>query len=391
MTDKNGRRIIARLITTGGSTIPELAEALDISIGTATSAVASLLEAGHLRDQGKVATGSGRKPRSYTLNPDAGIYAGIDLCENHIQFGLMDMAGEMLKTHTQLGFKLENTEESLQGLCEIIREYRTRIPEYLGRIRRVCVNIPGRINTRTGYSYTYFNFTGRPLSGILSDCFGREVCIGNDTRSMAYAEYLKGCTGGEQNVIFINVNWGLGVGMILDGKPYFGKSGYAGEFGHIHAFENQVICQCGKMGCLETEVSGQALRRKLTERIRRGESSILSERVLHSDEPLTLEEILHAVQREDTLCIDVVGEIGSLLGTRIAGLINLLNPELVVIGGELSMTGDYLLQPLRMNVIKHSIARVHQDTAIRTSTLGSEAGVTGACLVARSSDFNLYF
>ena len=389
MTNKNGRGIIARLIATGGATIPELAEALDISIGTATSAVASLLEEGYLRDQGKASTGSGRKPHVYSLHPDAGIYVGIDLCESHIRFGLMDMAGQMLKTQTQLGFKLENTEESLQRLCETVREYQTRIPEYRDRIRRVCVNIPGRINAKTGYSYTYFNFTGRPLTGILSESFGKEVCISNDTRSMAYAEYLKGCTDGEQNVIFINVNWGLGVGLILDGKPYFGKSGYAGEFGHIHAFENQVICQCGKMGCLETEVSGQALRRKLTERIRRGESSILSERVLHSDVPLTLEEILHAVQREDTLCIDVIGDIGGLLGTRIAGLINLLNPELVVIGGELSLTGDYLLQPLRMNIIKHSLARANQDTLIRTSTLGGDTGVTGACLVARSSDFGL--
>lgn len=230
----------------------------------------------------------------------------------------------------------------------------------------------------------------RPLSEIFSECLGRPVCISNDTRSMAYAEYLKGCANGEKNVIFINVNWGIGVGLILDGKPYFGKSGYSGEFGHIHAFENQIICRCGKMGCLETEMSGLALVRKLTDRIRKGHSSILSERVLKSEKPLILEEILLALKQEDTLCIDVIEEIGGLLGIRVAGLINLFNPELVVIGGILSGAGDYLLQPLRMNIIKHSLALANQDTVIRTSTLGARTGIIGSCLVARSYDFSLY-
>ena len=391
MINKNGRRIIAHLINSEELTIPEIADVMDISIGTATKEITLLQEEGYVRDNGKIATGSGRKPHGYSLDPDAGYYAGIDVNDKYVSFGLIDLSGQVVKTSDILEFKLENTPDSLNRLCDIVLEYRNRIPEYYDRIRRVCVNIPGRVNSYDGYSHTFFNFTDRPLTDIFSESFGKPVCISNDTRSMAYAEYIKGCTSGEKNMIFINANWGLGVGLILDGKPYFGKSGYSGEFGHIHAFDNQIICRCGKMGCLETEVSGQALVRKLTERIRKGESSILSERVLNSETPVTLEEVTHAIEQEDTLCIDVIEEIGGLLGIQIAALINLLNPELVVIGGELSMTGDYLLQPLRMNVIKHSLTRAHQDTLIRTSTLGDKTGVNGACLVARSSDFDLYF
>lgn len=160
-------------------------------------------------------------------------------------------------------------------------------------------------------------------------------------------------------------------------------------FVDIHVFENDIICRCGKKGCLETEVSGMALRRKLTERIRHGESSILSDRVLQSDIPLSPEEITDAVHREDALCIDAIDEIGTLLGVQVASMINIFNPDAVVIGGELAMTGDYLLQPLKTSVNKHVLNRVREDTVIRTSQLGEDAGVIGGCLMARSLDFGL--
>lgn len=352
--------------------------------------MAALQEEGYVRNNGKIATGSGRKPSSFSLNPSSYYYAGIDLNDKFINYAIMDLSGNLVITGAPAEFKLENNPESLRRVCDFIRELRSRNAQEYGKIRYACVSLPGRVNSRTGYSHTYFDFTERPLSEILSECLGRPVCVSNDTRSMTYAEYLQGCTNGEKNVIFINVNWGIGAGLILDGKPYFGKSGYSGEFGHIHAFDNQIICRCGKMGCLETEVSGQALVRKMTDRIRKGHSSILSERVLKSEKPVSLEEILLALKQEDTLCIDVMEEIGGLLGIRVAGLINIFNPELVVIGGILSGAGDFLLQPLRMNIIKHSLALVNQDTVIRTSTLGARTGIIGACLVARSYDFNLY-
>ena len=390
MISRNGKRIIGHFIHHAETTIPEIAAAMELSIGTATKEIIALQEDGYVQNNGKIATGSGRKPSSFSLNPNSYYYAGIDLNDKFINYAIMDLSGNLVSTGAPAEFKLENTPESLRRVCDFIRELRSRNTQEYGKIRYACVSLPGRVNSRTGCSHTYFDFTERPLSEIFSECLGRPVCISNDTRSMAYAEYLKGCANGEKNVIFINVNWGIGVGLILDGKPYFGKSGYSGEFGHIHAFENQIICRCGKMGCLETEMSGLALVRKLTDRIRKGHSSILSERVLKSEKPLTLEEILLALKQEDTLCIDVIEEIGGLLGIRVAGLINLFNPELVVIGGILSGAGDYLLQPLRMNIIKHSLALANQDTVIRTSTLGARTGIIGACLVARSYDFNLY-
>ena len=387
--DRSTQQIVAYFIREESATIPEIAARLGVSIGTATKEIGRLLEEGLVTECGKADTGSGRKPMRYALAPEAGYYAGIDLNDKYISFGLMDMSGTMVKQRINVAYKLENTMSALHALFDVVADFRRRIPQYHGKIRRVCVNIPGRINHLTGYSHTNFNFTDRPLTDILSQNFGVPTSICNDTHAMTYAEYLKGSDQREENMIFINVNWGLGTGMILNGRLYLGRSGYSGEFGHIHIYDNEIICRCGKKGCLETEVSGQALRRKLIARIKAGESSILSGRVLQSDTPLTLEEITDAVRREDNLCIDAIEEIGALLGIQVANMMNIFNPELVAIGGELSMTGDYLLQPLKTAVNKHVLNRVREDTTVRMSRLGEDAGVIGGCLLARSIDFGL--
>lgn len=191
---------------------------------------------------------------------------------------------------------------------------------------------------------------------------------------------------GEKDIIFVNVSWGLGIGIIIDGKIYKGKSGFSGEFGHISTFDNEIICHCGKKGCLETEASGSALHRTLLERIKKGENSILSERI-NMENPLTLDEIIAAVNKEDVLCIEIVEEIGQKLGKQIAGLINIFNPELVIIGGTLSLTGDYITQPIKTAVRKYSLNLVNKDSVITTSKLKDKAGIVGACMLARSRMF----
>ena len=176
------------------------------------------------------------------------------------------------------------------------------------------------------------------------------------------------------------------IGIIIDGKIYNGKSGFSGEFGHISTYDNEIICHCGKKGCLETEASGSALYRIFLEHIQNGESSIISDRNIQ-DHPLTLDEIIAAVNKEDVLCIEIVEEIGQKLGKQIAGLINIFNPELVIIGGTLSLTGDYLTQPIKTAVRKYSLNLVNKDSIILTSKLKDKAGIVGACMLARSRMF----
>lgn len=225
------------------------------------------------------------------------------------------------------------------------------------------------------------------VADVLTRKIGIKSCIENDTRAMTLGEYTFGNCSNEKNVIFVNIGWGLGIGMILDGKIYRGKSGFAGELGHMVTFNNEIMCHCGKKGCLETEASGNALHRKLIERLKAGENSILAKK-FKSEGDVSLNDIINAVNREDLLCIELVEGIGQVLGRWLAGMINIFNPEKVVIGGNLSMTGDYILQPIKTLVRRYSLNLVNEDTEIVLSQLGDQVGLIGACANARIRAFD---
>ena len=337
------KRIITHYIYNGSSTITDLSKELDLSIPTVTKFIGEMYEDGYINDYGKLETSGGRHPSLYP--------------------------------------------EAKEELCRLISSFIKKAKVNTDKILNININISGRVNPESGYSFSQFNFSERPLAEVLTEKIGYQVCIDNDTRAMTYGEYLQGCVKGEKNIIFVNVSWGLGIGIIIDGKVYTGKSGFSVEFGHINVFDNEILCHCGKKGCLETEASGSALYRILLERVRKGESSILSDRIDSQNCSLTLDEIIEAVNKEDLLCIEIVEEIGQKLGKQIAGLINILNPELVIIGGTLSLTEDYITQPIKTAIKKYSLNLVNQDTVITVSKLKDKAGVVGACMLARSRMF----
>ena len=173
------------------------------------------------------------------------------------------------------------------------------------------------------------------------------------------------------------------MGMIIDGKLSYGKSGFSGEIGHFPLLDNDQICQCGKTGCLETGASGSALHRMIMEKLREGRSSSLSDK-FNANEEISLEDIMAAVEEEDVLAIETVEKVGSTLGRAIAGLINIFNPELVVIGGRVSAAKEYLLLPIKSAIQKHSLNMINKDTTIKFSKLGKKAGPIGACMLSRT-------
>lgn len=380
------KRIITHYIYNGSSTITDLSKELDLSVPTVTKFIGEMCEDGYLNDYGKLETSGGRHPNLYGLNPESGYFIGVDIKKFAVNLGLINFKGDMVELKMNVPYKFENSIEGMNELCRIVSDFIKKLAIDKEKILNVNVNVSGRVNPESGYSFSQFNFEERPLADILSEKIGYKLSIDNDTRAMTYGEYMQGCVKGEKNIIFVNVSWGLGIGIIIDGKIYTGKSGFSGEFGHVTAFDNEIICHCGKKGCLETEASGTALYRILLERIRNGESSVLSERVL-AGKLVTLDDIIAAVIKEDMLCIEIVEEIGLKLGKQIAGLINIFNPELVIIGGTLSLTEDYLTQPIRTAVRKYSLNLVNKDSVIMTSRLKDRAGIIGACMLARSQMF----
>lgn len=384
------KRVISFFMKNGYYTLPDLAKSLGLSVPTITKLVEEFSTMGIIKERGKLETNGGRHPILYGLNPESCYFAGVDINNNSVNIGVINFCGEMIEKQTDIPYKFENTPEGLDNLCKIIRSFIDTLSIKTESIINITLNISGRVNPKSGYSYSRFNFEEQSLADVLTRKIGIRSCIENDTRAMTLGEYTCGNCANEQDVIFVNVGWGLGIGMIIDGKVYSGKSGFAGEFGHMVTCDNEVMCHCGKKGCLETEASGSALHRKLIERLKAGENSVLAKKFKDKGD-ISLDDIINAVTREDLLCIELVEEIGQVLGRWLAGLINIFNPEKVVIGGTLSMTGDYILQPIKTWVKRYSLNLVNEDTKIVLSKLGDQVGLIGACANARIRAFDDQF
>ncbi|MCH4147823.1 MAG: ROK family transcriptional regulator [Prevotella sp.] len=387
-SDKENKNIILKnkileyFIMNGNSTNNDLSKELNLSVPTISKVVNEMCLDGFINEYGKLETEEGRRPCLYGLNPDSGYFVGVDLMKSGMNIGLMNFRGDLVDLATSIPYHQENTPESLEQLCKLILTFIEKASIEKDKILNININISGRVNPDTGYSYSIFNFSESSLSSLISSKLGYSVSIENDSRAMAYGEYVMGCVKGEKNVLFVNLSEGLGMGIIIDGNLYKGKSGYAGEIGHIHTFDNDILCHCGKKGCLETEVSGSAFHRIVAERLKNGETSILKR---DKNDQFTLEDLIAATIKEDPICLDVVEEIGRKLGETIAGLINIFNPELVIIGGTMSLSGDYIIHAVESAVMKYSLSLVNKDTKFRVSKLKDRAGVIGACMIARKN------
>ena len=380
------KRIITYYIHNGNSTITDLAKVLDLSIPTVTKLVEDMCQSGILNSYGKLETAGGRHPQLYGLNPDACYFVGVDIRRFCVNIGLINFNGELVETQMGVPYTFENTQKGLDSLCELISNFIGSLIVEKDKILDINVNVSGRVNPESGYSYSWFNFGEDTLAQVMTDRIGIDVYIDNDTRAMTCGEYLKGSISEKKHILFVNLSWGLGLGIIIDGNLYMGKSGFAGEFGHFPAYDNEIMCHCGKKGCLETEASGSAMYRKLIERYNNGEQTFLSD-AIESGKKITLEDFIDATNHEDMLCIELAEELGHELGKNIAGLINIFNPEVVIIGGILSQLGDYVLLPIKTAVRKHSLNLVNRDTTIKLSVLKDRAGIIGACMMARSRIF----
>lgn len=382
------RKIISYYMDARSSTLPDLSRELDLSVPTVTKLITEMIDEGFIVSYGKLETGEGRPPTLYGLNPDSGYFIGVDIKRFSINIGLMNFLGDIVKSEMGIQYDLDNTPAALDRMCELVKAFISKLNIDVSKILNIGINISGRVNPSSGYSFSLFNFEERPLAEVLSEKFDIPVCLYNDTRAMAYGEYVKGIVRGERNIVFINLSWGLGAGMIFNGELYDGKSSFAGEFGHFNVFDNEIMCHCGKKGCLETGASGRAFIRILEERVRSGKISVLSDQILSGSHKVTLTDIVDATNNEDLLCIEIMEEIGQTLGRYIAGLINLLNPELVVIGGVLANTGDYVLQPIKSAVRKYSLNMVSKDSAIVLSKLLDKAGIIGVGMLTRKNLFS---
>ncbi|MDD7438170.1 MAG: ROK family transcriptional regulator [Bacteroidales bacterium] len=377
------QRIVEYLVENGPETLPVLAKHLEVSVPTISKMVGELVDHRLLRNFGKLEATTGRHPFLFGLTDKDYFFLGVDFSASHMNFVLMDFSGNQVQSKMDVPFHFENTQGCLDTISTMVNDYldhEITVPRT--SVVSIGINIIGRLNPHTGYSYTNFNFNEVPLAKRFTDIFGIPTYIDNDARAAAYGEYMLHYKSKGENLLFVNVTWGLGLGIIINGEPYAGKSGFSGEFGHTHCYENEVLCYCGKKGCLETEASGLAMHRKFTDRVKAGDRSILLDEGKKIEE-VTLDDLIEATRREDMLCIEILEEVGEQLGLHLANMINIFNPHVVVIGGPLAEVGDYLIQPIQSAIRKYSLNMVNQDTELKQSILLHYAGVMGASLLAR--------
>lgn len=382
------KTVIAYLASNGSSTISDLCKELNLSIPKVTKLFNDLMVDGMVQDNGKTDTDGGRKPNLYGLIAHSVLFIGVDVKINHINIGLLDLNKNIIKISEKLLYKLDNNKESLENLCHLINQFIKEAPVPKEKILGIGINLSGRINPNSGYSYSFFNFEEEPLTKIIELKVGIRVFLENDSRSMAYGEFCSGIVTDEKNVLFLNLDYGIGLGILIEGQLYYGKSGYSGEFGHIPIFDNDIICHCGKKGCLETEASGWALTKIFKEKLKEGNSSSVSLNIQNPDE-IKMEDIIFAANHDDVLAIELIEQIGGKIGRGIALLINIFNPQLVILGGTLSTTEEYIRLPIKSAINKYSLNLVKNDTQLKMSKLGEKAGIIGACLLARNKVLSL--
>ena len=378
----NQRPILSFMAHKPICSIGEISEHCGISVPTTTKFIRSLIDNGLVRELGRHHKVGGRMPKMYSLSPSLGYVIGVDIRRNGYYYGMMDFSGEMIRVSAFKDY-LFNEETSAEAFAnDLLGSFQTMEID-VKDILYIVISVPGRVDNATGESFNFFSKGEQTATETISRIVGTKVSLDNDSRLMCYGEYVTSGLLGHKNILYINIGWGLGMGMILDGKLYYGANGFSGELGHIPIFDNEIFCHCGKKGCLETEASGSAAYRQLKIRHAAGARSTLSH-LIEKNEPITSEMLAKAVREGDMLMIEIAEDLGAQLGKGLAAMINVLNPELVILGGPVSLSGDHLLMSAVNSTRKYSINIVNKATTIILGSDNEDITIYGACHLARA-------
>lgn len=360
-------------------TAHELSKELQVSVPTGLKLINDLLDEDVIVVEGKKKTGSGRKPSLYKLNNLGLFVLSVEILLKRVTVGIIDLNLGAKYYKQYKDFQLEDSQECLEQVISIIEESILNSGVSQDKLIGMGVGITGRVNMETGTSLNYFTFLPESLSSFLKSKFSLPVIINNDTRCYGLAENFIGKAKSRENAIVINLSRGLGTSLIINNTIINGGHGYAGEFGHMQFGDSDKMCMCGKRGCLGNEVSGFALEEMFKEALRNGELSMLSEK--QKSDSIIYDDILDAAINGDGLSIQLIQDLGTKLGKALGNIVNLLNPELIIIGGKFAKLNDILGDSIKAGMTKTSLVSPLSDCEIEFSELGDLAGLKGAGLL----------
>jgi len=310
---------------------------------------------------------------------------GVDLGGSKILTAVTNSQGKMLSRDHSITPASKGYEAVIQSILESVHRALEQAEVAISELAAIGVGAPGLSNPETGILFTSPHLPGWrdvPLRNIMQEKLGKKTFLINDANAAALGEFYFGAARGVRNFIYITLSTGIGGGIVVDGKIYTGAIGAAGEVGHMTIDDDGPICNCGNRGCWETLASGTALAREARHRIKEGVGTSILEYVEGDVEKVTAQVIHSAAEQGDSLAKELIDRTGYYVGVGLANLINIFNPELIVIGGGLSNIGDMLLKPAFKTAGERAYKETFQAVRFVSAELGRNSGVLGAAAFA---------
>ena len=364
--ETNRFRVLRALYTHPGSTRTELAGYTGLSRPTVSAVADELVRTGLVEQHEDAHPRTGRPPVLLSLVPGAGFAVGLDMGHAHVQVAVSDLAGEILGD----GRSAADVDHDPIGSFDLAHELVRGALEQAGvpseRVIGVGMALAAPVDRATGAVFAdgiLPSWGGLQPATEMRARLGLPVQVHNDANLGALGEHVFGAGSDVADMLYVRLSAGIGLGLVLDGHPYGGTGGIAGELGHVRAQPDGLICRCGNRGCLETVASSLAVARLLA-RSRGGSVSV--------------EGLLSLVAHGDRGATRAVAEAAQAVGEALATVVNLFNPELILVGGDLAATGETVLGPLRAAIERYAIAPAANAVKVGAGALGDRAEVLGA-------------
>lgn len=335
----------------------------------------------------------GRRSKTFSLNGDLCLMAGVDIGATSIDLGIADFSGKILVRYSEPASVKDGPIKVLGQVCSLLEKMLNENNLCSEKLNGIGVGVPGPVDFSVGTLVSPPIMPGwdrYPIIQTVQQWFpSANVVVDNDVNVMALGEVYQGVGKGVDNLIFVKIGTGIGAGIVCEGKIYRGSSGCAGDIGHISVDKSGPLCHCGNKGCLEAVAAGPAIAERSLIAAQAGKSPILLKLYEKNGKVLRAEDVGDAAREGDALAVEVIRESGQFVGDVLDGLVNFFNPGVIVIGGGVSNLGNLLLSSIRQTVINRSTPLATRDLHIVFSEIGPDAGVIGAVNLAMDYMFSL--
>lgn len=367
--------IVKALYFNGTISCSDISKITGASIPNVSKNLYELIDGGYVIEKGYAESKGGRKPLMYSLVAGKFYIVSVAMDQFSTRIAIVDVDNRFVKEVECFDFNLYDANSNADYLIEKINSFIDRSGISKKEIYGIGIAMPGFFDISTGTNKTFLKNEGKGLRDYVSELTGLPTFIDNDSSAIALAELKFGIGRTNKEIMVINIGWGIGLGMIVNGEIFRGFSGFAGEFSHIPLFKNNRICSCGKRGCLETEVSLVIIEQKAQKAISAGEYTTIT---ANENGKVTISSILAEANKGDHLAIKLISEGGYCIGQGIAVLIHIMNPQSIVLSGKGSEAGKVWLAPIQQALNELCIPALLNKTEVILSPLGSNAQLIGA-------------